>query len=171
MVPLLPVGITSSVCACILSYCLSFLLLLRKNFSIKGFFNFCVVEIPLMTPRKPGIGTGNQVSNYLSILRCKHLLTGVEGRNFNTYTHTVGSERCNIATVVNHSCAHTCVFLLWLSPTFFYTTFISNVSLFFLLVLREVKYWFLSSHSLRRKDKHEFMFCILHHFVDVSPGV
>jgi len=47
--------------------CLSFLPLVRKNFRIKGFFNFSVIAIPLITPRKPGIGIGNQVSDYLPI--------------------------------------------------------------------------------------------------------
>lgn len=131
MIPLLPVWIISSFCACVLSYCLSFLPLRRKWSATKGFLNFCVA-ICLITTGKPGIGTGNQVPDCPSVQRCKHLITGAEGHNFNmcTHTHTVLPARCNIVTVVDHSGAHSCMFILWLKGVliyvFLYYTFMKH---------------------------------------------
>lgn len=105
MIPLLLVWVTSSVYACVLSYCLSFLPPLKKNFAIKSFFNFCVVAIYLLAPSNPGIGTGNHVSNYLPSRDANTCLQGSRdvistcgtGKNCGT-----GST----AAVENLSCAH-----------------------------------------------------------------
>lgn len=137
MVPLLPVWVISSFCACILSYFLSFLPLLRKNFPIKGFFNFCVVATHLITSRKPEIG---QATKCLTICLsrdaniCLQGLKDIISTFVHTYTDTVAPARCNIVTVVNHSCAHPCVFPLWLKGDFTYIflhyTFLKHESLF-----------------------------------------
>lgn len=166
MIPLLPVWIISSFCACVLSYCRSFLPLWRKWSATKGFLDFCVA-ICLITTGEPGIGTGKQVPDCLSVQRCKYLITGAKGHNFNmrTHTHIAVPARCNILTVVDHSGAHPCMFILWLKGVLIYVFSILHIyetlDFSFFFFTEGDKYWFFP--PLSWKDRHAWIHALLLH--------
>lgn len=68
-----------------------------------------------------------------------------------------------------------CIFPLRLKGVFTYNfldcTFLSYDFFSFYCFPEEVKCWFLSSHSLRMKDMHEFMLYILHLSSETSPDM